>query len=165
VGLVLQPQRLGIADAVCRALPLLGSDEAFLACACDSLFQSEDIGRMLAAGQRCPKEALVAVLEMGAQATETRSAVLLESDRVVEIIEKPLPGTVRSETVAAPLYWLPADTARFLAAPARPGKETYVTTALNQFIRAGGMVRALRLQERLEITTPADADAVAAVLR
>lgn len=165
VRLAWQPERLGIADAVCRALPLLGNREAFLACACDSLFRPEDIGKILAIGQRCSGEAVVGVVEMGMPATATRSAVLLDSDRIVEIVEKPAPATVCSGTVAAPLYWLPGELKPFLSTPAKSGQETYVSTALNEFIRAGGSVRAFRLAERLEVTTPADAEAVAAVLR
>src|SRR5512143_2959503 len=37
-AIAVQGQRLGIADALCRALPLLGAADAYLACACDSLF-------------------------------------------------------------------------------------------------------------------------------
>ena len=50
IALVLQPQRRGIADALRTALPAVGSQPAYLACACDSLFAVEDIQRVIELG-------------------------------------------------------------------------------------------------------------------
>jgi len=89
----------------------------------------------------------------------------VDGDRVVAIVEKPAPGTAASSLVAAPLYWLPRAVDRHLAADAAQGAERYVSVALAAYLRAGGAVRALRLRERLEVTTAADVDALAARLR
>ena len=94
-----------------------------------------------------------------------RSAVQVDGDRVVAIVEKPAPGTAASSLVATPLYWLPRAVDRHLAADAAQGAERYVSVALAAYLRAGGVVRALRLRERLEVTTAADVEAVAARLR
>ena len=66
--------------------------------------------------------------------------------------------------MAAPLYWLPRAVDAYLASAAAQGDERYVSVALAAFARAGGVVRAVRLRERLEVTTASDVDAVAAVL-
>jgi bifunctional UDP-N-acetylglucosamine pyrophosphorylase/glucosamine-1-phosphate N-acetyltransferase len=161
--IAVQEARLGIADALYRALPLLDDTPGYLACACDSLFAAADIAAMIAAG--AGGDAVVGVLDMGAAATAARSAVQVDGDRVVAIVEKPAPGTAPSSLVAAPLYWLPRAVDRHLAADAAQGAERYVSVALAAYLRAGGAVRALRVRERLEVTTAADVERVAARLR
>ena len=157
-----QAERLGIADALCRGLPLLGDVPAYLACACDSLFAATDIAALIAAGG--DGAAVVGVLDLGAAATTARSAVRCDGERVVDIVEKPAPGTAPSGLVAAPLYWLPRAVDPYLATAATQGGERYVSVALAAYARAGGVVRALRLCERLEVTTAADVAAVSAAL-
>lgn len=161
---VSQHQRRGIADALRLALPSLPAAEPYLACACDSLFPAADIAAMVALGQGHPGAAVVGVLDMGDEATATRSAVRLEGERVVEIVEKPPPGTIAGGLVAMPLYWLPAAVAAHLCRPRADG-EHYVSTALADFIAAGGTVLARRVGERLEITTAEDVAGVALRLR
>jgi NDP-sugar pyrophosphorylase family protein len=163
--LVLQRERRGIADALRQALPLLAGRCAYLACACDSVFAAADVTRLIAVGQQHPGAAVVAVLDMGAAATVSRSAVRLEGDAVVRIVEKPPPGTAPSGLVAVPLYWLPQDFGAHLAPPAPSSGEGYVSTALNAFLQAGGQVRAVRIRERIEVTRAADVRRAAARLR
>ena len=161
ITLVVQPQRRGIADALCHALPLVAQQAAFLACACDSLIPPADIGRLIALGQQHVGSAVIGVLDMGREATASRSAVRLEGDRVVEIVEKPAPGMAASGLVALPLYWLPQSVASHIEAAPSVRGERYVSTALNAFIRSGGLVHAVWVSERMEITTAADVDGAA----
>jgi NDP-sugar pyrophosphorylase family protein len=162
--IAVQDARRGIADALCRALPRLGDAAAYLACACDSLFRPDEIAALVQRGQRHAGAAVVGVLEMDAAAASTRSAVRLDGDRVVEIVEKPAAGAVPSPLVAAPLYWLPRALDAFLAArPPRAG-ERYVSSALGEFIGAGGTLLALRLSGRIEVTTAADVERAAGLL-
>jgi bifunctional UDP-N-acetylglucosamine pyrophosphorylase/glucosamine-1-phosphate N-acetyltransferase len=161
-AIAVQPERRGIADALCQALPLLGDAPAYLACACDSLFAPADIAALIAAG--AGGDAAVGVLDMGAGATAGRSAVRLDGERVIDIVEKPAPGTAPSALVAAPLYWLPRAVDAYLQAPAAQAGERYVSLALAAYARAGFLVRGVRLRERLEVTTAADVDALAARL-
>lgn len=163
IAIAVQEERLGIADALCRALPLLGGAPAYLACACDSLFAAADVAALIAAG--AGGDAVVGVLDMGVAATAARSAVRLDGDRVAAIVEKPPPGTAPSPLVAAPLYWLPRAVDPYLAGAAVQGGERYLSVAVDAYRRAGGAVRAVRLRERLEVTTAADVAAVAARLR
>lgn len=161
-AIAVQRERRGIADALCRALPLLGDAPAYLACACDSIFAAVDVAALIAAGG--DGGAAVGVLDLGEPATAGRSAVRLDGDRVVDLVEKPAPGTAPSGVVAAPLYWLPRAVDPYLAGAAAQDGERYVSVALAAFARAGGPVRAVRLRERLEVTTAADVAAVAAAL-
>lgn len=152
-----QPERLGIADAVRCALPLLGGDPSpYLACACDSLFDARDLSAVLDAGRMHAGAAVVGVLNMGVEATVSRSAVCIDGDRIVEIVEKPDPASASSGLVGAPLYWLPRTVDPLLAATRVRGGERHVSSALNDFIARGGEVRAVRLGGRIEVTTAAD---------
>ncbi len=163
IQLATQPQRRGMADAIACALPLV--DDDILACACDSLFPPNDIAGVVTAGRALPAGAALGVLDMGVAATASRSAVVLDGDRVVDIREKPAPGTVDSPLVGLPLYWLPRSIHPLLQRPPDPGRERQVSHALAEFIAAGGNVHACRVAERLEITHAEDVAAVEARLR
>jgi dTDP-glucose pyrophosphorylase len=155
-GIAVQQERRGIADAVCCALPALADASAYVACACDSVFAPDDIAALVARGERQPGAAGVGVLDMGAAATATRSAVRLDGERVAEIVEKPPPGPAPPRLVAAPLYWLPRTLDPFLVSAPLLGGERHVSSALAQFIAAGGTVFAMPLRGRIEVTTAAD---------
>jgi bifunctional UDP-N-acetylglucosamine pyrophosphorylase/glucosamine-1-phosphate N-acetyltransferase len=157
-GVALQDERRGIADAVCCALPQLGAVPAYLACACDSLFEPREIATLVARGRRQSGVALVGVLEMDAGATGTRSAVRLDGERVVAIVEKPPPGTAPSRLVAAPLYWLPRALDPLLAGAPRQDGERYVSSALAAHLAAGGVLLAVPLSGRIEVTSAADVE-------
>lgn len=162
--LVRQNERRGIADALRLAQPALPADAGYLACACDSVFDAADVAALIGVGRREPGAAVVGVLEMGAEATASRSAVRIDGDRVVEIVEKPAPGSIASGLVSMPLYWLPPSFAPYLAQPPAHG-EHYVSTALASFIAAGERVLAHRVAPRIEITRPEDIPAAEAALR
>jgi NDP-sugar pyrophosphorylase family protein len=154
--LVTQHERLGIADALLQALPALDARPGYLACACDSLFEPEDLRAIIGVGESERAAVVVGVQEMGEQATSTRSAVELRGDFVERIVEKPAAGTARSPMVALPLYWLTAAVSPHLRSAAAVGGERHISTALNDFISAGGRVRAVAVAGRIEITSAAD---------
>jgi len=158
-----QAERRGMADAVARALPLL-DDASYLACACDSLFPAADIARLIADGQAHAGAAVLGVLEMGIAATSSRSAVVVGDERVIDIREKPAPGTVTTGLVGMPLYWLPRSVDAYLQpAPGARG-ERQVAEALRDFIADGGTLLPSWVAERLEITCPEDIATVEARL-
>lgn len=162
---VTQAQRAGIAAAIRCALPALTDAPAYLACACDSLYRPDDLAVFVRQARRSADIARLAVLEMGPAATAARSAVVTEGARVVRIVEKPAPGTAPSGLVALPLYWLPRRLDPYLGRRDPAAPEAYVTTALDAFIREGGLVLAHPMAERLEVTTPADLTRAEAWLR
>lgn len=164
IRVVRQHERRGIADAVVQALPQVKSD-AYLACACDSLFDAADIARVIDAGRGDAGTAVVGVQEMGVEATATRSAVEVRDDLVARLHEKPPPGTTDSPLVALPLYWLTAALEPHLRGAALVGGERHVSTALNEYIASGGRVRAVSVGHRTEITTPDDIARAEAELR
>ena len=162
--LVIQSERRGIAEALRLALSLVEEEAGYLACACDSLFDPNDIARLIACGRAQLNTAVVGVLDMGRAATTSRSAVLLDGDRVKEIVEKPAPGSVASGSVALPVYWLPSAMSSYIEHVRPLGTERYISTALNDFVAAGHTVLAVRMRCRLEITTAADVEHAETVL-
>jgi len=156
--LVIQSERAGIADALRLALPLVAEEAGYLACACDSLFDPHDIAQLIACGRTPPNPAVVGVLDMGRAATTSRSAVLLNGQRVQQIVEKPAPGSVVSGSVALPVYWLPRTMTSYIERVRPLAAERYISTALNDFVAAGGTVRAVRMRSRIEVTTAADVE-------
>lgn len=165
IDFVVQPERQGIANALSCALSALGRVPAYLACACDSLYRPDDLAAFVRRGRRGGDDALLGVLEMGVAATVTRSAVMLDGERVVGLVEKPAPGAARSGLVALPLYWLPRRMDDYLGTAPLTGKEAYVTTALEAYCRDGGTVLAHALRERVEVTSAADLACAEAWLR
>jgi dTDP-glucose pyrophosphorylase len=163
--IVIQHERNGIAAAVVQALPAVAGCDAFVACACDSIFDAADIRALIAAGSSAPGSAVVAVQNMGVEATATRSAVEVVNGRITRLIEKPAPGSTRSPLVALPLYWLPAGIDPYLRAATPVGGERHISTALNAFLAAGGTVRAQAVRRRIEITTAADVPRAEEMLR
>jgi NDP-sugar pyrophosphorylase family protein len=162
--LMIQSERRGIADALRLAQSLIAEEPGYLACACDSLFDAADIAHLIARGRTLPTAAVVGVLDMGRAATTSRSAVLLDGERVQQIVEKPPPGSVMSGTVAVPVYWLPPAMTSYIERVRPLGGECYISTALNDFVAACGTVLAVRMRGRLEITTAADVARAAALL-
>ncbi len=163
-ALVPQAERLGIAAAIACALPLLRDELPFVACACDSLYPSNELQVFLESAAKAPAAAHVAALDMGIEATASRSAVRVRHGLVEQIIEKPPPGSADTGLVALPLYVLPSAMRRHLT-DTGDGSETYVTTALGCFIDAGGEVHAHEMTERWEVTTADDVQRLEAVLR
>ncbi len=162
VDVAVQAERRGIAEAVLIGARCLATD-AYVACACDSLFEPGDIVHLIARGRAEPGAAAVGVLDMGEAATRSRSAVRLDGELVREIVEKPT--TPLSGLVAMPLYWLTAELSLYLATAETHDGERHVTTALNAFIPSGGRVLAVPVRGRLEITTAEDVAGAEALLR
>lgn len=163
--LVVQHERRGIADAIVHALSILDPEESYLACACDSLFEPDDICAVVRAGHAEGGAAVVGVQGMGPGATAARSAVEVRGDWIERIVEKPPPGTTSSLLVALPLYWLTPAVAPHLRSAAAVGGERHVSTALNDFVAGGGRVRAVPVAGRIEVTAPADIGSAEEILR
>lgn len=162
--LVCQAERRGIADALRLALPSVGQ-QSYLACACDSLYRAVEVSRLIAIGQSRPNTAAVGVLEMGVEATVSRSAVTIDAHGgVTDLVEKPPPGSTISPFVALPLYWLPPAFAACCTDTPESHGESYVTTVLRRFLQRGGQVQAVPLTRRIEVTTPPDIAAAEVML-
>lgn len=158
--LIEQPTRLGIADAASRALDAFPEERGLLLCACDSLFPTEDIRELVRESRGT--HPTVGFLDMGLEATRTRSEIVVDSGRVLSLREKP--AVPVSPLVALPLYWLPVTIGHFLASAPLVNGERHVTTALQAYLDNGGRVLSHEIGDRLEVTFPDDLVTVATAL-
>ncbi|MFN8641248.1 MAG: sugar phosphate nucleotidyltransferase [Candidatus Binatia bacterium] len=125
-AIAVQRQRLGTADALSQALPLLADAPAYLVCACDSLFAAADLAALVAAGARRRRRGRRARSGARRDRRPQRGAVL-DGERVVDIVEKPAPAPRRRA------WWRRRSTgcrARSIATrPRRPPRAASATSA------------------------------------
>lgn len=155
-----QPQRLGMADALRCAAPLISGD--FVLAACDNLVPPEHVERLLAAWQASPRPAAVlSLLPVPWETLGSVGVVVLEGERVVRIVEKPRPEEAPSNIVAVPLYLFSPWLLDFLPElPLSPRGEYELPAAIQRLMEAGGHVVGVTPAWRLTVTNAADLLAV-----
>jgi NDP-sugar pyrophosphorylase family protein len=98
-----QPDRLGMADALKHAAPLIRED--FVLSACDYLVTEEDVQSLISSWVKRPGlGALLSLIRIPMEDTGKTAIVTLEGDRVTSIVEKPAPDQARSNISSLPLY-------------------------------------------------------------
>lgn len=158
--LVPQPQRLGMADALRCAAPWIEGD--FVLAACDNLVPPEHLEQLLAAWQATPRpDAVLSLLPVPRETLGSVGVVVLEGERVVQIVEKPRPEEAPSTIVAVPLYLFSRRLLDYLPdLPLSPRGEYELPTALQRLLEAGGRVVGVTMAWRLTVTNIADLLAV-----
>jgi choline kinase len=144
VRTVRQPEALGSADAVLRAVGA-GVEAPLLVTAADTVFRRGDLGRAVEAWRT---ESAAGALGVRAGGREGQTAVRVSGGIVVEI-----GGDERAHT-AAPLWILEAE----LVAALRdvPGPPFEIVQAVHGAIAAGKEIMALELGPTRDLTRPAD---------
>jgi dTDP-glucose pyrophosphorylase len=138
VEFVCQPEALGSADAVRRALEA-GAEPPLLVSAADTVYQPGDVARVA----RADGAAL-------AWRTRPEGATLdLDGDRIVRV-----PGGPRATAYAAPLWVLTPEVAANL--DGLPGPPFELSTAFQRAIDAGTTVTAVEIGPTRDLTEPAD---------
>jgi NDP-sugar pyrophosphorylase family protein len=98
-----QPDRLGMADALKHAAPLISED--FVLSACDYLVTEEDVQNLISSWAKRPGlGALLSLIRIPLEDTGKTAIITLEGDRVTSIVEKPAPDQARSNISSLPLY-------------------------------------------------------------
>jgi len=151
-----QPRRLGTADALKQAAPLLKED--FILSACDNLVSEEDGQRLISKwSQQRNFQALLSLIRIPMTDTWKTGIVTLEKDQVTSIIEKPPPDKAPTNISSTPLYCFSTRIMDYLPqVPLSPRGEYELQDAIQMMIDAGENVRGLYLQSRLTLTTPED---------
>jgi len=148
VRFVRQPEPLGSADAVLRALRD-GAEPPVLVAGADTLFGAGDVGRFARASEGRP--GAIAVRRDPPPAPPHRYAVRVEDGLVTRVLDddpsNPLAG--------APLWLLGAEVARFL--DPLPGKPPYeLATAFGLAVEAGERVAGVEIGKTRDLTGPED---------
>lgn len=151
-----QAERLGMADALGCAAPLITGD--FVLSACDNLLPESEITRVLAAW-RGPQgtKAVLTLMQVPAEQISSSGIVELQDGWVTSIIEKPSREKAPSDIASLPLYCLPHTILEYLkeVVPS-PRGEYELQDAIQMLIERQGGVRGVMVTRRLTLTRPAD---------
>jgi NDP-sugar pyrophosphorylase family protein len=151
-----QPEALGSADAVARALEA-GARAPLLAVVADVAYTPGAVARALAEWRASGTSGGLAVRHVPASELPERSSVRVEGGRLLEVVEKP---PARPETAAgtapagAGLWFFDAELAASI--PDAPGPPHELASVLQRAIEAGREVAALEVGPTRDITRPED---------
>jgi dTDP-glucose pyrophosphorylase len=145
VETVRQPEALGSADAVTRAIRA-GAEPPLLVTAADTVFTPGDIARVLEAWKSASAAGAVGV-RRGGRPDQTR--VRVEDGRVVE-----LDAGSDADHTAAPLWFLGEEISAALAGV--PGPPFEIASAVQDALAVGKEILALEMSTTRDVTRPAD---------
>jgi len=156
VRFVYQIERLGMADALRKAAPLLQED--FILSACDNLTSAEYVGQMLAAWNTEPQpRAVLSLMPVPRSKISSTGIVELDGEWVVRIVEKPTPEDAPSNVSSLPLYCFSHGILDYLPEiKLSPRGEYELQDAIQMLIEREGHVRGVFVERRLTVTGPAD---------
>jgi len=139
---VRQQQIVGTADATVAALEALPSwfTGSFLLTASDYLVPLTFYKSLLEAHQQSDKEIAVSLKRIAGSELSMRSSARFDSrGDVVEIVEKPKPGTAPSQLSANLVFVLPADiVASIVEVKPSPRGEKEIQSAVNSYLQHNG---------------------------
>jgi NDP-sugar pyrophosphorylase family protein len=156
VRFVYQPQRLGMANALQQAAPLISED--FVLSACDNLISAAYVGQMIDAWRSEPRpNAVLALLPVEPERRGSVGIVEVDGPWVTRIVEKPRPEEAPSHISSLPLYCFSRRILDYLdqVRPSARG-EYELQDAIQMLIENEGRVRGLMASQRLTLTSPAD---------
>jgi UDP-N-acetylglucosamine diphosphorylase / glucose-1-phosphate thymidylyltransferase / UDP-N-acetylgalactosamine diphosphorylase / glucosamine-1-phosphate N-acetyltransferase / galactosamine-1-phosphate N-acetyltransferase len=156
VRFVYQPERLGMANALQCAAPLISDD--FIVSACDNLISTQYVADMMAAWRSEPKpNAILTLMPVEPDRLGSVGIVELDGPWVTRIVEKPPPEEAPSNISSLPLYCFNQRILDYLDdVPLSPRGEYELQDAIQMVIEHHGRVRGLVVDRRLTLTSPAD---------
>lgn len=156
VRFVYQTERLGMADALRQAAPLI--DDDFILSACDNLVSAEHVRRMAAAWRSEPRPNAVLTL-MPVEPDRLGSVGIVERDGpwITRIVEKPKPENAPSDISSLPLYLFSQRILDYLPeVELSPRGEYELQDAIQMLIERDGHVTGVMTESRLTLTNAAD---------
>jgi NDP-sugar pyrophosphorylase family protein len=156
VRFVYQPQRLGMADALHWAAPLIQED--FILSACDNLVASQDIAQLLDLWRSTPPpDAVLTLMKVPPEQIIRSGIVAMNEGRVIRIVEKPSLEDAPSDIASLPLYCFSPQFLTYLpTVQLSPRGEYELQDAIQDLIDHQGNVIGMLVSERLTLTSPAD---------
>ncbi len=156
IRFVYQVKRLGMANALLQAMPLI--DQDFVLSACDNLTSAQYVGQMLAAWRSHPApNAVLSLMPVPRDRISSTGIVELEGEWVTHIVEKPTPEEAPSNVSSLPLYCFRRFFLDYLPqVKPSPRGEYELQDAIQMLIQERGRVRGVFVEQRLTVTGPAD---------
>jgi bifunctional UDP-N-acetylglucosamine pyrophosphorylase/glucosamine-1-phosphate N-acetyltransferase len=154
IRFVYQKRRLGTADALKQATPVLNED--FVLSACDNLVPVREIRHFITAWIRQPEiQALLSLERISQKDTWKTGIVTLEGERVTNIVEKPSPDHAPSNISSIPFYCFTPRILDYLPqVPLSSRGEYELQNAIQKMIDKGENVYGHFIQNRLDLATP-----------
>jgi len=156
IQFVVQPQRLGMANALaCAATAIRGN---FILSACDNLVADEHVADLVAAWHVHPGlDGVLSVMRIGPALLGRTGIVELMDGRVTRIIEKPPPEEAPTNIASLPLYIFTPRLLEYLPrVRLSPRGEYELQDAIQMLIEDGGEIRCVFTEGRLTLTGPDD---------
>jgi len=156
VRFVYQAERLGMADALRKAVPLIEGD--FVLSACDNLTSAAYVGQMLAAWNGEPRpNAVLSLMPVPRDRISSTGVVELDGEWVTRIVEKPAPEEAPSNVSSLPLYCFSRAILDLLPKVKLSSRGEYeLQDAIQLLVERKGRVRGVFVERRLTVTGPAD---------
>jgi len=153
---VYQPDRLGMANALSYAAPLI--EEDFILSACDNLVPEIHLKKIIATWKQEAKlKGILTLLKVPQQQIPFSGIVQLEGDRVIRIVEKPSLEESPSNIASLPLYVFRRGFLEFLPkVPLSKRGEYELQDAIQMLINHKGYVCGVQVSSRLTLTNPID---------
>lgn len=158
IQIVLQPEPLGMADALTKVVEQAGIESDFLLTACDNLYERETISDLYRAHQAEASDGRICLLKMKKEEIAGKSAaVYLEQARIARIVEKPRLEEIETELASIPLYIFTPKLLDYLprVQPSQRG-EYELQDAIQMLIDDGGKLGYTVTSSRRTITKPED---------
>lgn len=155
IEFVIQPERLGMADALRRAAPRLGGP--FVLSACDNLLPAEHVARLLAAHREKGGQGTLSLLRVEPDMVEKTGVVEMRGDEILRIVEKPRREEAPSSIASLPLYVFSPRLLDYLPeVKASPRGEYELQDAIQLLIERDGGVAGVFAASRLQLTSAGD---------
>lgn len=152
---VIQPERLGMANALSLAAPYLHN--SFILSACDNLTPTEHVADLLKTHHQQGANATLSLMQID-RALASRTGIIEWHDgQISRIVEKPSPADAPSDIASLPLYvFSPKLLAYLPQVNLSPRGEYELQDALQMLIDHEGRVTGVLTPTRLQLTNAAD---------
>jgi bifunctional UDP-N-acetylglucosamine pyrophosphorylase/glucosamine-1-phosphate N-acetyltransferase len=152
---VIQPERLGMANALSLAAPYLHGE--FILSACDSIVPPAHVAGLLAAHQSQAANATLSLMELPPAQVSKSSAVDWHNGAIRRIVEKPAPGEAPSNIGSLPLYVFSPRVLDYLPEVQPSARGEYeLQDAIQMLIERDGRVGGVLTRQRAQLTNVED---------
>ncbi len=155
IEFVIQPERLGMANALQFAAPYIRG--TFILSACDNLVPPEHVAALIETHRTRRANATLSLMKVDPALVHRTGIVELHNGDVCRIVEKPSPEAAPSDIASLPLYVFSPRLLDYLPeVKPSPRGEYELQDAIQMLIERDGGVTGLLTPSRLQLTNAAD---------
>lgn len=152
---VVQPERLGMANALALAAPFIRGD--FLVSACDSIVPGSHIAALQHTFRSRQANAVLSLMKLPPARISKSSAVEIRNEEITRIVEKPAPHEAPSDIGSLPLYIFSRHLLSYLEeVTPSPRGEYELQDAIQMLIDRRGGVAGVLTEQRVQLTNAQD---------